>query len=156
MRTTNVPRLFSSRLYCRYRNCTDSYQKGSRTLPPVRNFTYPQRLIYFVYELIVTLLLINALLYFLFLKNFKFYYYIIFYFVFVFVFKIIFKIMTSYDVKIYDMEFKNLLFLSLGLLFYHTISNRINELFSFKEINSTYVFLMLISFLQFFILIKIV
>ncbi len=26
-------------------------------LPPVRNFTYPQRLIYFVYELIVTLLL---------------------------------------------------------------------------------------------------
>ena len=103
---------------------------------------------------IVTLLLINALLYFLFLKNFKFYYYVIFYFVFVF--KIIFKIMTSYDVKIYDMEFKNLLFLSLGLLFYHTISNRINELFSFKEINSTYVFLMLISFLQFFILIKIV
>ncbi len=31
--------------------------KGSRTIPPVRNFTYPQRLIYFVYELIVTLLL---------------------------------------------------------------------------------------------------
>ncbi len=105
---------------------------------------------------IVTLLLINALLYFLFLKNFKLYYYIIFYFVFVFVFKIIFKVMTSYDIKIYDMEFKNLLFLSLGLLFYHTISNRINQLFSLKEINSTYVFLILISFLQFFILIKIV
>ena len=43
--------LFSSRLYCRLRNCTGSCHKGSRALPPVGNLTLPQRLsLYLTYD----------------------------------------------------------------------------------------------------------
>ena len=43
--------LLSSRLYCRYRNYTDSagtYHTGSRTIPPVGTFTRPRRIFLFV------------------------------------------------------------------------------------------------------------
>ena len=58
--------LLSSRLYCRYRNYTDSagtYHTGSRTIPPVGTFTRPRRIFLFVFYYSAVLLKLQVKLF---------------------------------------------------------------------------------------------